>query len=340
MSWMELSLDTTSEAVDWVCTLLAAVPETSDVQITPYPQTDKTPADEKTLADQASVQPEWTFSLCFYLPNDRFARDRVDRLTTLLSPLHRTDLTTALDIAIVETKTIAANSRQGDRIGQRFVVLPTNVLTDAKAQESIEQAETTDTIWLKLKPSLAFGSGLHPATRLIFQLLERHVVAGMHTLDLGSGSGILSVAMAKLGAQVLALDNDPIAVQATQDAVNENQVGSLVTVQAGSLGSGSTLGHWMGGEAIDSVPTIQPIGNFDLIAANILARVHVTLAPDFYRALRRSDGDGGLLVVSGFTTDYAADVDAALVAEGFQAIEQAQWQEWVAGVYSDGRGLR
>jgi ribosomal protein L11 methyltransferase len=151
----------------------------------------------------------------------------------------------------------------------------------------------------------------------------------MHTLDLGSGSGILSVAIAKLGAQVLAVDNDPIAVQSTLDAVHRNNISAQVTVQQGSLGQGTQLGHWMGEKTIGAVQPIDAHAPFDLIVANILGRVHVTLAPDFRQALN----PGGLLITAGFNTDYEEAVREALVAENFEAIACERDQEWVAGMY-------
>ena len=97
----------------------------------------------------------------------------------------------------------------------------------------------------------------------------------MQVLNLGCGSGILSVALAKLGAGVLALDNDPAAVQAAKANVELNAVQQQVTVMQGSLGTGARLGHWMGWMALGEVQPIQGQAAFDLIVANILARVHI-----------------------------------------------------------------
>jgi ribosomal protein L11 methyltransferase len=210
------------------------------------------------------------------------------------------------------------------RIGQRFVVL---------SEDVAYQPETTDTVPIRIKTSLAFGSGLHPATRLSLRLLERHMVPGMRVLDLGSGSGILSVAMAKLGAQVLALDNDSVAVEATQDAVERNGVAPQVRVMEGSLGSGSALGHWMGGEISDQISTVKAIAEFDLIMANILGRVHVALADDYRQALRQTHAQGGKLITAGFTTDHEPEVTAALNAAGFTVIDSERFNDWVALAY-------
>ncbi|KAM3091520.1 50S ribosomal protein L11 methyltransferase [Phormidesmis sp. 146-12] len=301
MSWIELSLHATYEAVDWVCTLLSTADFTGDIQITNY-----------------TTGEDWAFTLCLYLPNDRPVGDRVDAIANLLSSLHRTHMTTALEIAFVEEKPAPCNPFVY-RIGQRFVMVNS-------AQPVLLQ---TGDISLQIETSLSFGSGFHPATRLSLQLLEQFVSPNINALDLGSGSGILSVAMAKLGAKVLALDNDAIAVESTRSTVNLNQVTEQVTVKAGSLGMGSGLGHWMGGETDETTATFTPEARFDLIAANIFARVHIALASDFQKALRPS----GLLIAAGFTDDRTTDVSQALEKVGFEAIETQRLDEWVALAY-------
>lgn len=308
MSWTELSLNATDEAVDWVCTLLANVDYIGGIQIANYCPPDRS----------SSHQKDWAFTICLYLPNEVDANSQLEKIAALLAPLYRTGLTTALEIATVEEKPIEALDRT-HRIGQRFVVL---------ASDTLYQPQPND-ILLKLETSLSFGSGFHPATRLSLELLERHVCPAMHTLDLGCGSGILSVAIAKLGATVSALDNDHIAVQSARIAVQQNGVESQVTVVEGSLGRGSDLGHWMGGTTQESVPTIAPAADFDLIVANIFARVHIALTPDFRQALRPS----GIVIAAGFTIDYADEVTKAFTEAGFKEVDRIRSQEWVALAY-------
>ena len=164
--------------------------------------------------------------------------------------------------------------------------------------------------------------------------MERHVKPNLNTLDLGSGSGILSVAMAKLGAKVLAIDNDPIAVTATQDAVERNQVTEQVTVTCGSLGAASQLGHWMGGDSVGDVPEIQGNEQFELIVANIFARVHISLAHDFYKALRNTSTHSGILITSGYTSDREEDITKAMNDVGLVVCDRAQIDEWIALAFS------
>ncbi|MBD6619354.1 50S ribosomal protein L11 methyltransferase [Komarekiella sp. 'clone 1'] len=308
MQWIELSLDTTNEAVDWVCTLVAETINIDDVQITEYAELN---------------QAQWTFTIRLYLAYDVHSRARVEKIINLLSPLHRTGLATAIQTTVVDQKPTNADilNPPVHRIGKRFVVL---------TPDALYQSQAADEITLRLKTTLSFGSGLHPATIVSLQMLERYVLPTMNVLDLGSGSGILSVAIAKLGANVLALDNDSIAVDATQDAVYLNGVEQQVTVTKGSLGCGSDLGHWMGGDTIDNVPKIEARNKFDLIVANILARMHIALANDFQRALRQTDAHPGLLITAGFTTDNEDNVAKALTEVGFELVGCERLNEWVA----------
>ncbi|WP_017656071.1 50S ribosomal protein L11 methyltransferase [Fortiea contorta] len=313
MSLIELSLDTTHEAVDWVCTLLAETVDIADVEIAAY-------SHQNSLATSP-----WAFTIHIYLPDDNYSRVRVEKIVNLLSPLHRTGLATTIESNLVE-KPINTNiiSPVVNRIGERFVVL---------APHAPYPSPAADEIIIRLAKTLAFGSGLHPATILSLQLLEKYILPQMNVLDLGSGSGILSVAIAKLGAQVLALDNDHVAVQATQNTVRLNSVEPQVTVVEGSLGCGSEMGHWMGKETSADAIKIEDTPSFHLIVANILARIHVALADDFRRSLRHTNTQPGLLITAGFTIDQEEIVNAALTTAGFEVIDCARFHEWVALVY-------
>lgn len=321
MSWMELSLDTTHEAVDWVCTLLAEIKDIDDVRITQYADPNLSQS-----ADGDVAQPSWTFTIRFYLNHEACTREHVEKIVNLLLPLNRTGLATELQISRVNDKPTQDEELNPfvHRIGQRFLIL---------TPDTPYQPEAAGEIPLRLKTTLSFGSGLHPATMLSLRLIERYIVPSMNVLDLGSGSGILSVAMAKLGATVLALDNDSTAVQATQDAVSWNGVEQQVMVMEGSLGGGSDLGHWMGGNTSENMTKVEATERFDVIVANILARVHIALAHDFHRALRRTDTHPGLLITAGFTNDYEGEVTSSLREAGFETIDCERFNEWVAFAY-------
>ena len=315
---LELSLDATHEAVDWVCTLLAATDYTGLVHVMPYAE----PALCYIATEQDAVQPSWAFTIYLYLPSDSHQNELVEQIVNQFEPLQRVGLITSPYTAMVSEKPAyaAEESPLVHRIGQRFVLL---------THDALYQSASAKEVTIRLKKTLCFGSGLHPTTIVSLKLLERYVVPKMNVLDLGSGSGILSVAMALLGASVLALDNDRVAVKSTTDAVTLNGVQQQVTVKVGSLGCGSNLGHWMGGNSTDNVPSINVTASFDLLVANILARVHIALASDLHQALRRSDTHQGILITSGFTTEHEHEVSTALAA-GFEAIDCERCNEWVA----------
>ena len=226
MDWLELSIDAAREAVDWVGMILAANGYSGDISIVER-------AEPPVDIAREQVDPRWTFTIRLYLPQDGDAGSAVAKLTDGLAALRRTGLIGELRARSVEDKR-ASTSRSGPRrVGQRFVI--------AAPGEEVEPRP--DDLVVRLAPGLTFGTGLHPTTRLSLELLERHVVPGMDVLDLGCGSGILSVALAKLGAHVVALDNDPIAVRATRENVRDNGVQHGVVIAEGSLGTGANLGH-------------------------------------------------------------------------------------------------
>jgi ribosomal protein L11 methyltransferase len=309
MAWIEIRFDATLEAVDWVYTLLAPT-----TLVTQAPTIAPTPP-----------APPWACTLCLYWPADGQSGDRLTTLQRTLSSLQRTQLIGEFTTTRLAEKPMLAAHASPKLLGDRFTLLP--------ADADLPQA--CDRLPLRLSHSLAFGSGLHPATVAMVRLIERHLCPGMATLDLGSGSGILSVAMARLGAQVTAMDNDAIAVQATRATGQLNGLTQSITVRQGSLGTGNDLGHWMGGEVgqVDGAileETSQPVATYDLIAANILARIHIALAQDYSRALRRP----GWLLTSGFTSDYADDITAALEGAGFEVGDREQIEDWVAISYT------
>ena len=167
MAWIELCMNATDEGLDWICTSLAAQADHPEIQI--------------SNLESLEASSGWQFQVQIYL--EPSAGHQLDSLQAALKPLHRTGLISAPETYLTDQKPAARPFQQ--QIG-RFILAPTQPLTP-------------DQIPLYLTPSPAFGHGSHPATRLALQLIEHRVTAGMQTLDLGTGTGILSLAMAKAG---------------------------------------------------------------------------------------------------------------------------------------------
>ncbi|BAU14112.1 ribosomal L11 methyltransferase [Leptolyngbya sp. NIES-3755] len=287
---IELSLDATTEAIDWIRSLLATVDFTDNLQV-------------------EEAKSPWAYQVRFYLPEGD--RARIDQIESALSSLHRTGMTSELEMSIVEEKLNYSSAIH--RVGN-FVISDENY--------QIQPSE----IALNIQESLAFGSGFHPATILSLQLIERHITPDLEILDLGCGSGILSIAMAKLGAQVYAVDNDAIAVEATQSAIDQNSVRDRVRVDQASLGKGSDLGHWMGGE-VGEIRSISSTETFDVIVFNVFARIILDLSDDLNKALRPN----GSLILAGFTIEYESELIETL--EEFDLIDREQTGDWIALVF-------
>ncbi len=183
-------------------------------------------------------------------------------------------------------------------IGERIVIQPSWLDYDPASEEIV----------IRLDPGMAFGTGLHPTTQMCLRALEELVQPDTEVLDVGTGSGILAIAAAKLGARsVLAVDNDPQAAAVARSNVVGNDVGQRVRVERGSL------------------PEIS--GSYDLVVVNILARVIVELVEG---GLSERMRPSAVLITAGITVDKASEVAAAFERGGLELMDRRQQDDWIS----------
>ena len=187
------------------------------------------------------------------------------------------------------------------RVGRRLVIRPS----------WRRHRPAPNDVVVAMDPGMAFGTGLHPTTRLCLAGLEPladdGMLAGARVLDVGCGSGILAIAAVRLGAATaFGVDTDPIAIEATAANARRNRLGRRVDARVGSLPSGELA--------------------FDVVLANLIAGVLVPLAPALHDELR----PGGALVASGIFIDREDEVRGALEAAGLRVEDRTAEGDWVA----------
>jgi ribosomal protein L11 methyltransferase len=183
------------------------------------------------------------------------------------------------------------------RIGQHIVIRPS----------WRDYVPAPDDIVIQLDPGMAFGTGLHPTTQMCLMALEELMQPGSEVLDLGTGSGVLAIVAAKLGAgRVLAVDNDPVAVKTARDNVVANRVRGNVSVVRGSLEEVSR--------------------SYGLVVVNILAPIIVEMMQE---GLATRVRPGGKVIAAGIIEGQEQEVVAAMEQEGFALGERRQSGDWV-----------
>ena len=184
------------------------------------------------------------------------------------------------------------------RIGKRIVVTP-----------SWEEYEPSgDDVQMRLDPGMAFGTGTHDTTRLCLELLEEVVTPETRILDVGTGSGILSVGGVLLGApSALGVDIDPVAVKVANENAEINEVQDKTEFVCGDL-------------------TDKVHGKFEIVTANIVADVIIRLLSTVKNYLLK----GGVLIVSGIIDTRADEVENACHEAGFVTEKRLEHGGWVA----------
>jgi ribosomal protein L11 methyltransferase len=305
MNWLELSVEVDPEAVESVSELFARYGYNGGVVVEqallyPYPQVEY--ADWESLT-HPEIDPARPVSVRTYLTNNEKGQETRRQLEEALWHLGMMRQVGPLRVEEREEEDWA-NAWKAyygvQRVGLRTVIKPS----------WLEYTPREGDLVLDLDPGMAFGTGLHPTTRLCLAALEEYAQPNMNVLDLGTGSGILAIAAAKLGGpsmRVTALDTDIVAVEATRQNVERNGLSSQIEVEQGSDAT-----------AMDNAP-------YDLIVANILAGVIIELSKPFHRLLK----PGGTLIASGIINERGDKVIEALEKAGLPVREKRQEGDWL-----------
>ena len=319
-AWLELAVTCDPEAVEAVCEILARVAP-GGVSVEPG----------FTLVDEglgAAIDPSAPATVRAYVPGRDAvaARGAVDEADRALGHLQAFGLR---DIGELRTRTVheadwatAWKRHVGVmRIGRRIVIRPT---------WRRHHRQPGDVV-IAMDPGMAFGTGLHPTTRLCLAGIERWADEGrlgdpapdrsghragrgqpigpgpVRFLDVGCGSGVLAVAAGLLGAtSLVGVDTDPIAIEATLANARRNRIARRLRAWQGSLPSGA--------------------GPFDLVAANLIASVLISLAGGLAAELR----PGGRLLASGIFSDRESAVRLAFEDAGLRVLRRDAEGDWVA----------
>lgn len=304
MNWIEIKVKTTTEAIEAVSNIFyeAGVPGV----VIEDPKTYLRPQDEGQW-DYVQIPVGIDFEEAIvtgYLVEDSSLAERTNAISKRIKELP----TFGLDIGKGEVA--FATISDGDwgeawkkyykptHIGKRLVIKPS--WEDYRPK--------TDELVVELDPGMAFGTGTHETTMICLELLEEYVKKGCTVIDVGCGSGILSIAAAKLGAaKVIAIDKDEVAVRVAKENIHRNKLDSVIEVYKGN-----------------KLQNMDIKG--DIVVANIIADVVIDLSKEVPLYLKEK----GIFLASGIIKDRKLSVKEALEKDGFDLVREIEKGEWIA----------
>ena len=311
MDWLELKIDTSHAGLDAVTELLeqqgvtgVMIDDEADFQS--FLENNRQYwdyVDEELLAQKKGVS-----RVTFYLERNENALGTVAAVRIAMAALKKEHpeyapmLLTMEDVADEDWENNWKQFYKPMEIGNRLLVVP-----------EWEEAHGGERVKLVLNPGLTFGTGSHATTRLCLQALDTHIHSGESVLDLGCGSGILSIAALRLGAaRAFACDIDEKCVDVAYENAALNGIGKdRYTVRWGDVLSDEALRQEMG-------------GGYDVVVANIVADVIMGLSGSVRPFLKA----GGLFLCSGIIDDRAEEVLAKLKGDGWDVFEQRSSEGW------------
>ncbi|WP_144511136.1 50S ribosomal protein L11 methyltransferase [Bacillus sp. FJAT-22090] len=305
MKWSELSIHTTNEAVEAISNILheagasGVVIEDSEELLRER---------EDVFGEIYSLNPDDFpvdgVRVKAYLAETSFLLETVEEIKLAINNLQNFNIdlghnrVTVQEVDEEDWATAWKKYYHPVKISNRFTIVPT--------WEEYERVNSDELI-IELDPGMAFGTGTHPTTVMCLQALEKTVQPSFTLIDVGTGSGVLSIGAAKLGAtSIHALDLDEVAVKSAKENIALNKVEDVVQVTHGNL--------------LDNVKE-----QADIVVANILAEIIMTFTNDAYSIVK----DGGLFITSGIIATKKEDVRNSLLQAGFEIEEVMMMEDWV-----------
>lgn len=300
MYWVEISVRTDGEGAEAVADVLRPFAYQGSVVLEQL--------GDETTADPDALEPIVTVKI--YVPEDEDSpalRRRIQEILYHMGRLYPIPEPIFRELADEDWANAWKDHYRPFRLGQRLKIWPTWL-----PRETDEDVRPDDVV-LVLDPGMAFGTGLHPTTQGCLRALEDIVQPGMSVLDAGTGSGILAIAAAKLGAaEIAAFDTDSLAVRATLENAAQNNVQQAIHAWRGELGS---------------VRDECSRDKWDVVVANILAPVIIQLLSEM--GLLSYVADDGQLVLSGIIQEQGQSVEDAILSAGGRVQRTITAGDWV-----------
>lgn len=306
MKWSEISIHTTNEAIEPISNILHEAGASGVVIEDPF-ELSKEREDRFGEIYQLNPNdyPEEGVIIKAYIAINSFLgetveaiKDAINNLILFNIDIGRNNVTIS-EVNEEEWATAWKKYYNPVKISKRFTIVPTwENYTPVSSDELI----------IELDPGMAFGTGTHPTTVMCVQALEQTVNEGDQVIDVGTGTGVLSIAAAMLGSKsVTALDLDEVAVQSAKINIKLNKVNELVTVAQNNL--------------LDGID-----GPADIVVANILAEVIMRFTDDVAKVVKKD----GYFIASGIIQQKRDEVKANIVQAGFTIEETLVMEDWVA----------
>ncbi|MET3504852.1 ribosomal protein L11 methyltransferase [Halalkalibacter oceani] len=305
MKWSEFSIHTTEEAVEPICNILHEAGASGVVIEDPLDLVKEWGIHYGEIYQLSPDDyPEEGVRIKAYFPVNSFLAETIEEIKEAINGL----LVYDFDLGHNHVQIVEVDEEDWATAWKKYYkpvkVSKSITITPTWETYTPQEGETI----IELDPGMAFGTGTHPTTVLCIQALDRTVKGGEKVVDVGTGSGVLSIAAAKLGAeQVLALDLDDVAVVSARQNIALNQLEAKISVKQNNLLQGIS-------------------GTFDIVVANILAEIVVQCIQDAAAILK----PGGSFITSGIIKRKKQEVKDALLEGGFTINEVVEMEDWVA----------